>query len=191
MEFVGPSRFSHFDGSGEPVGVAHPQAWVQVTAVNQAQTTNTMALIPSLMTDHVKRTYQIKEGAVLIRANRGRQRLEAVTSSYRAIEGKRTTFSLLNETQHWIHGNAGHLMYETIDGNATKRDSRYLAITNAFLPDEDSVAERMREAWEKIREGRRTRARSTGRTVDSAAGGRHHAQDGRRSVPRLRRREVG
>jgi hypothetical protein len=45
-------------------------------------------------------------------------------------------------------------MYETIDGNATKKDSRYLAITNAYLPGEDSVAERMREAYEKIAEGR-------------------------------------
>ncbi|MGA5019259.1 terminase [Streptomyces griseoincarnatus] len=45
-------------------------------------------------------------------------------------------------------------MYATIDGNATKKDSRYLAITNAYLPGEDSVAERMREAFEKILEGR-------------------------------------
>ncbi|WP_434589980.1 terminase [Streptomyces sp. A5-4] len=45
-------------------------------------------------------------------------------------------------------------MYATIDGNATKRDSRYLAITNAYLPGEDSVAEKMREAFEKILEGR-------------------------------------
>ncbi|USH44926.1 terminase [Streptomyces phage GreenWeasel] len=45
-------------------------------------------------------------------------------------------------------------MYSTIDGNATKKDSRYLAITNAYLPGEDSVAERMREAYDKIREGK-------------------------------------
>ncbi|MGV9312598.1 terminase [Streptomyces sp. NPDC003691] len=45
-------------------------------------------------------------------------------------------------------------MYETIDGNTTKRDSRYLAITNAYLPGENSVAERMREAYEKVVEGR-------------------------------------
>ncbi|MFE2104317.1 terminase [Kitasatospora sp. NPDC059463] len=45
-------------------------------------------------------------------------------------------------------------MYATIDGNATKKDSRYLAITNAYLPGEDSVAEQMREAYEKILEGR-------------------------------------
>ncbi|MFJ3775234.1 terminase [Streptomyces sp. NPDC090075] len=154
VELVGPSRFSHWDQAGEPVGVAHPRAWVQVTAVNQSQTTNTMALIPSLMSDAFKAKYGIKDGAVLIRANGGKARLEAVTSSYRALEGKRTTFTLLNETHHWVSGNNGHKMYETIDGNATKQDSRYLAITNAFLPGEDSVAERMRESFEKIREGR-------------------------------------
>ena len=36
-----------------------------------------------------------------------------------------------------IAGNGGHKMYETIDGNATKMNSRYLAITNAYLPGED------------------------------------------------------
>ncbi|MFE5663395.1 terminase [Streptomyces niveus] len=154
VELVGPSRFSHWDEAGEPVGKAHPRAWVQVTAVNQSQTTNTMALIPSLMSDDFKVKYDVKDGAVLIRANGGKARLEAVTSSYRALEGKRTTFTLLNETHHWVSGNNGHKMYETIDGNATKQDSRYLAITNAYLPGEDSVAERMRDAFEKIREGR-------------------------------------
>jgi hypothetical protein len=61
---------------------------------------------------------------------------------------------VLNETHHWVAGNNGDKMYSTIDGNATKQDSRYLAITNAYLPGEDSVAERMREAFEKIREGK-------------------------------------
>jgi hypothetical protein len=154
VELVGPSRFSHWDEAGEPVGIPHPRAWVQVTAVNQSQTTNTMALIPSLMTDHFKAKYGVKDGAVLIRALGGKVRLEAVTSSYRALEGKRTTFTLLNETHHWVSGNNGHKMYETIDGNATKQDSRYLAITNAYLPGEDSVAERMRESFNKILEGR-------------------------------------
>jgi len=154
VELVGPSRFDHWDEQGNPVGVRHPQAWVQVTAVNQAQTTNTMALIPGLISPKMKAVYDIKDGAELIRAMGGTVRLVAVTSSYRALEGGRTTFTLLNETHHWVSGNNGHKMYETIDGNATKKDSRYLAITNAFLPGEDSVAERMREAWEKIREGR-------------------------------------
>lgn len=154
VELVGPSRFSHWDDSGNPVGQPCPRAWVQVTAVNQSQTTNTMEYIPSLMSDEFIAHYDIKPGAELIRAQGGSRRLEAVTSSYRAIEGKRTTFVLLNETHHWIEGNHGHKMYETIDGNATKRDSRYLAITNAYLPGEDSVAQKMRESYDKVVEGR-------------------------------------
>ncbi|MGC4928069.1 terminase [Streptomyces sp. DT117] len=154
VEFVGPSRFSHWDENGEPVAKSHPQAWVQVTAVSQEQTTNTMGYLPVLVSEKLISTYGIKMGAELIRADRGRKRLQAVTSSYRAIEGKRTTFTLLNETHHWVSGNGGHKMYETIDGNSTKMDSRYLAITNAFMPGEDSVAERMREAFDKVREGK-------------------------------------
>lgn len=154
VELCGPSRFSHWDEQGNPVGVPHPQAYVQVSAVNQAQTTNTMDLIPSLMSDEFIAHYKIRAGAEIIRANGGKQKLVAVTSSYRALEGKRTTFTLMNETHHWIVGNAGIKMYETIDGNATKKDSRYLAITNAYLPGEDSVAEKMRDAYEAILEGR-------------------------------------
>ncbi|WP_309140474.1 terminase [Streptomyces sp. PKU-EA00015] len=154
VEFVGPSRFSHWGPDGQPVGVPHPQAWVQIAAVSRDQTRNTMTLMPSLMSDKLIETYGIKAGAELIRANGGRQRLEAVTSSFRALEGGRVTFTVLNETHHWVTGNNGDRMYETIDGNATKKDSRYLAITNAYLPGEDSVAEKMREAYEKILEGR-------------------------------------
>jgi hypothetical protein len=153
VEFVGPSRFSHWE-DGQPVGVPHPQAWVQIAAVSRDQTRNTMTLMPSLISDKMIETYGIKAGAELIRAHGGRQRLEAVTSSYRALEGARSTFVVLNETHHWVAGNNGDRMYETIDGNATKKDSRYLAITNAYLPGEDSVAERMRESYEKILEGR-------------------------------------
>jgi hypothetical protein len=155
VEFVGPSRFSHFDADGNPVGIPHPQAWVQCAAVSRDQTRNTFTLFPGLMTDHFIATYNISPGIELIRAHNGRQRLEAVTSSFRALEGGRSTFVVLNETHHWIRGNNGDKMYETIDGNATKGiANRYLAITNAFIPGEESVAETMRFAYEKILEGR-------------------------------------
>lgn len=165
VELVGPSRpavdpetgyiFRHQGGPlmGLPIGKAHPQAWVQVTAVSQTQTETTMSMFPLLMTDEFIAHFNIKPGAELIRAHGGKQRLQAVTSSYRAIEGKRTTFTLKNETHHWVTGNDGHKMSETIDGNATKMASRWLSITNAYLPGEDSVAEREREAWQKVQDG--------------------------------------
>ena len=165
VEFVGPARFHRWataeDAKRNPrlrpgmdaIGKQTPAAWVQVAAVSREQTKNTMTLLPSLMSQRLIQDYGIKEGAELIRADRGRRRLEAVTSSYRALEGGRSTFVLLNETHHWIKGNNGHLMYETVDGNTTKKDSRYLAITNAYLPGEDSVAERMRQAYDDICDG--------------------------------------
>lgn len=160
VELVGPCRVKQtplgpeFNSEGHPVGVPHPAAWVQVAAVSRDQTRNTMTLFPSLMSDLFIQTYGIKDGIELIRANGGKQRLEAVTSSYRALEGGRSTFVVLNETHHWVTGNNGDKMYETINGNATKMDGRYLAITNAYLPGEDSVAEKMRESFEKVLEGR-------------------------------------
>lgn len=160
VEMVGPSMVAcDFDGpeadaAGFAVGKANPHAWVQVAAVSREQTRNTMALMPSLMSKHFITTYAIKPGIERIRANGGKQVLEAVTSSPRSLEGNRATFIVLNETHHWIRGNQGHEMYSVIWGNVTKMNGRYLAITNAFLPGEDSVAERMREAYEKIVEGK-------------------------------------
>jgi phage terminase large subunit-like protein len=154
VELCGPCRFDRWDEKGNPVAKAEMNAWVQVTAVNQAQTRNTMAMLPSLISDKMRRDYAIKDGAEVVRANGGRQRLEAVTSNFRAIEGKRTTFIVLNETHHWVEGVHGHQMWETIDGNATKiMGARYLAITNAYMPGEDSVAERMRRHYDEIQAG--------------------------------------
>lgn len=151
VEFVGPSRVGGWDADGDPIGVPVQMALVQIAAVNLEQTNNTMDLIPSLMSDELVKVHGIKAGAELVRASGGRK-LQCVTSNYRALEGKRSTFVVLNETHHWVSGNKGHKMYETIDGNLTKMAGRALAITNAFLPGEDSVAEKMRYAYENYLE---------------------------------------
>jgi phage terminase large subunit-like protein len=153
VEFVGPSQFSHFNEAGEPVGKAHRRAWVQVAAVSRDQTRNTMTLMPALMSQKLIEAYGIKAGAELIRGNKGRCRIEAVTSNYRSLEGGRSTFVILNETHHWIKSNQGDLMYETVANNTAKMNCRYLAITNAYLPGEGSVAEKMREQYEKVQAG--------------------------------------
>lgn len=157
VEFVGPSQFSHFDDNGQPVGMPHPQAWVQVAAVSKTQTKNTMTLLPTLMSKRLIADHGITVGAELIRANFGRCRLEAVTSNYRTLEGGRSTFVVANETHHWTASNGGGAMWETIDGNTTKGSggrARYLAITNAYIPGEQSVAEAMRERYEDYLDGK-------------------------------------
>lgn len=167
VEFVGPCRFDGWDAAGEPVAVAHPAAWVLTAAVAKDQTRNTMTLFPGLLSDAAINDYSIDLGKELIYAHHGRCRLEAVTSSARALEGARATFVLKNETQHWLRNNEGHAMAEVIARNATKsRDgaARSLAISNAHEPGEDSDAEHDYEAWQQIEQGR---SRAKGFLYDS------------------------
>lgn len=154
FEFVGPCRFARWDGD-EPVGVENPAAWVQIAATSKDQTRTTMTLFPGLFTKRCVERHQIDVGKEIIYAYKGARRIEAVTSSPRALEGARSSFTLANETHHWVTSNEGHEMWDVIDRNAMKGggESRVLALTNAYEPSEDSVAQRTREAWEKQQAG--------------------------------------
>lgn len=165
FEFVGPCRFGQVadEGNewgvppGQPLGQQHPAAWVQIAAVSQDQTRNTMTLFPSILTKRAIEEYRIDLGKEIIYADKGRARIEAVTSSPRALEGGRPTAVNLGETHHWLESNQGHEMAAVIERNATKSadgQSRTLANTNAYEPGEDSVAERTREAFESAEAGR-------------------------------------
>ncbi|WP_051766117.1 terminase [Streptomyces sp. NRRL F-5135] len=165
FEFVGPCRFGEVadEGNewgvppGQPLGVQHPAAWVQMAAVSQDQTRNTMTLFPGLFTKRAIERYRIDLGKEIIYADKGRARIEAVTSSPRALEGGRPTATYMGETHHWLESNSGHEMAAVIERNATKSadgQSRTLADTNAFEPGEDSVAERTRDAYEAAEAGR-------------------------------------
>ena len=155
IEFVGPCRFERWEGK-QPVAQSHYAAWVQVAAVSRDQTRNTMTLFPGMLSPKAIEEFGIDMGKEIIYAEHGRKRIEAVTSSPRALEGGRSTFILKNETHHWLAPNEGHEMAKVIARNAAKsRDgsSRVLAISNAHAPGEDSDAEHDFEAWKKIDQG--------------------------------------
>lgn len=154
IELCGPSRFSHFDKNGTPVGTRHEMAWVQVAAVSRDQTRNTSTLFPALISDELKNEFRLEVGKELIHGMGGRIRLECVTSNPATLEGGRSTFVILNEIWWWKVGNQGTAMYEGIERNVKKTNSRWIAITNAFVPGEDSVCERIRNGWEAVQEGR-------------------------------------
>lgn len=106
VEFVGPSRFSHFateddleNGilAGEAVGKRHLRAWVQVAAVSQTQTGNTMSIFSGLFTELCKATHGIDIGKEIIYAHAGQAKIQAVTSNPRTMEGNRPTFVIMNE----------------------------------------------------------------------------------------------
>jgi phage terminase large subunit-like protein len=119
-----------------------------VAAVSKEQTRNTMTLFPSLFSRQAIETYSIDIGKEITYAFKGRNRLEAVTSSPRTLEGARSTFIVLNETQHWVDANDGTEMAKAARRNAAKVGGRVLAITNAHRIGENSVAE---QDWEKYR----------------------------------------
>ena len=146
-----PTIFDHWDGD-RPVGRDNPTAWVQLLAVSQLQTQNTMKLFPSLVSPEARQRYGIQIGKRNVWAMGDERQIEAVTNSVMAIEGGRPTLIVRNETQNWNSSNGGHDMAGAIEGNAAKsaKDSpaRILDICNAYRPGEDSVGQRAREAYE-------------------------------------------
>lgn len=155
-EMLGPCRFAGWDSSGQPAGAAHPQPWVQTAATSLEQTKNTMLLFRYLFTAEAQRKFGLQVLQEKVHARNGAL-IEAVTSSPATLEGARSTFVLMNETQHWNGSNSGHDMAAVIERNATKSPdgaARTLAITNAPMPGEDSVAERTRDAWELAQAGK-------------------------------------
>ena len=154
-ELVGPVAFSHFDEDGDPVGKPRLNAWIQVAAVSQDQTDNTFSMFPQLSTPHLVKTFSLEIMKTRVHAPGGR-RIEAVTSSPKALEGKRPTFVILNEIQWWVEANEGRAMYNVINGNMVKRagvGSRYLAICNAHVPGQDSVGEMMWDTHRAVESG--------------------------------------
>jgi hypothetical protein len=167
VEMLGPCRFDDWAtepirdwdiDTGDPIGRENPSAWIQVAAVSEKQTKNTMTLFAGMISKKLMQAHGMTKldiGKSIIYAHGGARQIEAVTSSPRALEGGRPTFIVRNETHHWLEANGGHDMAEVIERNATKSAhgaSRAISITNAYDPSEDSVAQRQREAWEAEQE---------------------------------------
>ena len=154
VELIGPCRFSHWvyndDGSKEPVGTDEPDALVQLVAVSKEQTNNTMRQIPKLLTKRVRAEFGLDVQKEIVYADDGRRSMRMVGSSAPGLEGNQATFAVLNETQHWTPSRGGPFLYDTVTDNIAKTGGRYICITNAPLPGEDSVAERIRNAQEKV-----------------------------------------
>ena len=142
-----------FDGFGPdgPRGREEDAAWVQITAVSKEQTQNTMKLFPVMISAEARTHYGIQIGRENVWGLGDTRQIQATSSNYLALEGNRVTQAIRNEPQNWNASNQGHELAGTISGNSTKIPGgmgRILDIENAFRPGEDSVAERVREAWE-------------------------------------------
>lgn len=176
VELIGPCRFEGWAKvdmpdkglyRGDPVAKDNPAGWVQIAAVSQKQTQNTMKLFHGLVSDDLKKKYRIIINALSVTAYGGRRQIEAVTKSPRSMEGNRPSFVILNETHHFLESNQGIAMAEAANRNATKSkggQARRLSITNAYAPHERSYAQRQRETYLETEAGLRV---NTGVLYDS------------------------
>ena len=154
-ELGGPVVFSRWDENGEPVGTRRSAAWIQVVAVRQDQTRNTFTLFPAMASRELKDLLKLQINKTIIHSEDGGM-IEAITASPLAMEGKRPTFVIKNETQWWLENNNGHEMANVIQGNVDKAafgGCRVLSICNAHRPGEESDAEQDWEAYQDVLAG--------------------------------------
>lgn len=138
---------------GEPVMAANPVAWIQIFAVSQEQTKNTMKMFPQLLTSEARARFGVQVGRQNVWALGDSVQIEAATSAPLSTEGNRPTFVIRNETQNWLANNSGHDLAGVIDGNMSKapkeRPARMLDLCNAYREGENSIGQQMREGWEE------------------------------------------
>jgi len=152
IEFIGPCRFGGWDEHGRPIGVPVQLPLVQIAAVSLEQTANTRDMIRGMLSESpAEAEYGLEVGKERIQFRDGRPgRIEPVASSSRGLEGARPTFVICDETHHWVASNGGVYVFETLQRNVDKTmrsGSRLMQTTNAYNPNEDSVAQRTHEAF--------------------------------------------
>lgn len=159
-----PTTFDHWGDDGEPVGHEEHAAWVQIAAVSTEQTQNTMKMFPIMLKPETKTRFGIQIGRRNVWGLGDTRQIQALASNFLALEGNRPTQVIRNEPQNWNDSNQGHELAGALDGNVTKIEGgvgRMLDIQNAFRPGQDSVAERVREAWEATQDTEDRQAKFT------------------------------
>ncbi|WP_424214792.1 hypothetical protein ACN20G_23490 [Streptomyces sp. BI20] len=146
MEFIGPARFSHFDESGLPVGKRVPLPVVQLGATALDQTQQTLDMIRGMLSESpAEKEYGLEISKAKVQFKSGKPgSISPKATSGRTNEGNRPTFVVMDEVHHWVSSNGGPDFFQVLKRNVektTKMGSRWVTTTNAFNPNEDSVAQ--------------------------------------------------
>lgn len=156
-ELTAPVRLLDFDPAAPGGCVGKPVAMplVQIAAVSESQTANTMRMVRAFAPkgSRLVTEFGLDPGKVKYYvAPEGT--LEVITSSSTSAEGAEASFVVADESEHWRPSNGGPELAATLEDNLTKSGSRMLETCNAWRPGIGSVAEASYEAWIAQEEGR-------------------------------------
>lgn len=155
-----------WDANGQPVG----RPWgdlrtplVQIAAVSEEQTNNTWTPLLEMLRggSAVDEFPGLDPMDTYVALPRGE--LRQITSGARTVKGARAVFAVMDQTEEWVPSNGGVRLARKMWSNAAKVGGRTLESPNAYIPGEDSVAEKSAAFWSTIREGR---ARNDGLLYD-------------------------
>jgi hypothetical protein len=151
IELCGPCRFGGWDEDGYPIAVPEPAPWVQIMATSIEQTRAIFDIVANSFSLEAIAEYRLEIGReAIIKQGRHRGRLQVIPNNARSIRGARPTFIAVDETSELVIANGGHESMDRVNGNLDKNPggrARRLDLSNAFIPGEDSVAERVMMTW--------------------------------------------
>lgn len=171
FEALGPAVMDGWDADGQPVG----REWnslgfkpkVQIAATVEDQTANTWdPLLTMAREGYVYDCYDIEPMETMVNVPRGL--IEFTTSSGTAREGFRPVFVAADQTESWLKTNGGLKLHAAMQRNLAKVQGCMVETPNAFIPGQQSVAERSFKAY-GMQEGQRERVKIKGILVDHQA----------------------
>ena len=143
---LGPVRFAGWDAVGEPVGMPMPTPWVQCAANSEDQVDNTFRPIYTMLSEgpasHIP---GLDVGISRINLPDG-GRIEPVTAQARSRLGARITYATFTESGLYTASSGGLTLARTMKRGLAGMDGRWMELTNAWDPAEQSVAQRTHDA---------------------------------------------
>jgi hypothetical protein len=160
VEGLGDVILDGWDADGEPVGRPWAtlgfKAKVQILAVSEGQTENTWEpVLEMCQNGPVLDAFDIEPLQSWVNLPFGR--IEYQTSEATSREGGRPIFGVFDQTESWTKTNGGVKLAATMRRNLTKNTGASVETPNAFVPGEDSVAEKSFEAY-ALQENKKLRA---------------------------------
>lgn len=140
-EALGPARFDGWNADGEPVGAPYPTPLIPCIGTSEDQTDNTWRpLLEMIRRGPLINLTGMDAGQTRVDLPGG-GRIEPVTTSAKARLGAPMTFATLTETHLFTLQGGYRRVCGAVKRNIAGMDGRWLELTNAWDPTENSEAQ--------------------------------------------------